>query len=179
MTLSVRRTVAVLAAGAALVTAGCGSSGSGADRAAVVDGTVIAETDMRTAMNEINDMDPALLEQALTPSGTLTALVQAPVVLDYLADKGVVVSDSVAAREAERRGIDDPGEGTLEILKLANAISTAQQTGQLTEADGAELSQRLQSQDVVVNPRYGTFDQQRGAVVLTSPEWIRPLDAAP
>ena len=130
-------------------------------------------------MNEINAMDPALLEQALTPSGTLTALVQAPVVLEYLAGKGVVVSDSVATREAERRGIDDPSESTLEILKLANAISTAQQTGQITEADGAALSQRAAAQDVVVNPRYGTFDPQTAAVVLTSPEWIQPLDAAP
>ena len=102
MTLSVRRTVAVLAAGAALVTAGCGSPDSGPDRAAVVDGEVISETDLRSAMNEINEMEPALLEQELTPSGTLTALVQAPVVLEYLAGKGVVVSDSVATREAER-----------------------------------------------------------------------------
>ena len=179
MTLSVRRTVAVLAAGAALVTAGCGSSDSGPDRAAVVDGEVISETDLRSAMGEINDMEPALLEQELTPSGTLTALVQAPVVLEYLAGKGVVISDSVATREAERRGIEDPSESTLEILKLANAISTAQQTGQITEADGQALSQQLQSQDVVVNPRYGTFDPQTASVVLTSPEWIKPVDAAP
>ena len=43
MTLSVRRSVAALAVGAALVLAGCGGP-AGPDRAAVVDGRVISET---------------------------------------------------------------------------------------------------------------------------------------
>ncbi|HET6968602.1 MAG TPA: hypothetical protein VFI44_10005 [Ornithinibacter sp.] len=179
MKLSVRRSLAVLAAGAALVTTGCGSSASGPDRAAVVDGTVISQTELRSAMSEVNAMDPALLQQALTPSGTLTALVQAPVVLDFLAGKGVVISDSVAMRDAQGRGIQSPSDSTLEILKLANAIQSAQESGQFTEADGAELSQQLSAQDVVVNPRYGTFDPQTASIALGSPEWIRPVDAAP
>jgi hypothetical protein len=177
--LSVRRSLAVLAAGAALVTAGCGSDASGPDRAAVVDGRVISQTDLRTAMREVNAMEPALVQEALTPSGTLTALVQAPVVLDYLGQKGVVVSDSVALREAQRRGLTEPGEPTLEIIKLANAITTAQQSGQITEADAAALSEQLSAQEVVVNPRYGAYDPQTGSIALGSPEWIRPVDAAP
>ena len=80
MTLSVRRSVAVLAVGAALVLAGCGGP-AGPDRAAVVDGRVISETAVQSAMSEINSMNPALLQDKLTPTGTLTALVQAPVVL--------------------------------------------------------------------------------------------------
>ena len=179
MKLSVRRSVAVLAAGAALVTAGCGSGTSGPDRAAVVDGTVISETDLRAAMSEVNAMDPALVEQQLSPSGTLTALVQAPVVLSYLGTKGVIVSDSVATREAQRRGIRNPSDATLEIIKLASAISSAQSNGTFTEDDGVALSEQLSAQDIVVNPRYGTFDPQTASVALGSPEWIRPGDAAP
>jgi hypothetical protein len=177
--LSARRSLAVLATGAALVTAGCGSDPSGPDRAAVVDGTVISQTELRSAMGEINAMDPALVQSELTPSGTLTALVQAPVVLDYLAGKGVVVSESVATRDARNRGIQSPSDSTLEIVKLANAIQAAQQSGQITEADGIALSQQLSAQEVVVNPRYGTFDPQTASVALGSPEWIRPVDAAP
>ncbi len=131
MTSTVRRSVAVLALAAALGTAACGAST--ADRAAVVDGTVIRETDLQAAMSEINGMDPALLQEQLTPTGTLTALVQAPVVLDYLAGKGVVVSDSVASREAADRGVAEPSEGTLQVIKFASAISAAQESGQLTE----------------------------------------------
>ncbi|GAA4396788.1 hypothetical protein GCM10023168_01070 [Fodinibacter luteus] len=175
MTLSVRRSLAALAVGAALVTAGCGAAGP--DRAAVVDGTVISETHLQTAMAEVNGMDPALLQQPLTPTGTLTALVQAPVVLGYLGERGIVVSDSLARREARERGVTDPSEGTLDIIRLASSITAAQQSGQLTEADGAALTEQLRSLDIEVNPRYGTFDPDTASVQLVSPEWVTPVDA--
>ena len=175
MTSTVRRSVAALALGAALATAGCGATT--ADRAAVVDGTVIRETDLQTAMSEINGMDPALLQEQLTPSGTLTALVQAPVVLDYLEGKGVVVSDSVASREAAARGVDEPSEGTLQVIKLASAISAAQQSGQITEADGQALSEQLRSQDVEINPRYGEFNPDTASVQLGQPSWVEAFDS--
>ena len=119
MTLSVRRSVAALAVGAALVLAGCGGP-AGPDRAAVVDGQVISETSLQAAMSEVNAMDPALLQAKLTPTGTLTALVQAPVVLTYLDGLGVRVSDSVAKQDAQKRGIADPADSTLAIIKLAS-----------------------------------------------------------
>ena len=175
MTSTVRRSVAVLALAAALGTAACGAST--ADRAAVVDGTVIRETDLQAAMSEINGMDPALLQEQLTPTGTLTALVQAPVVLDYLAGKGVVVSDSVASREAADRGVAEPSEGTLQVIKFASAISAAQESGQLTDADGQALSEQLRSQDVDVNPRYGAFDPDTASIQLGQPSWVEAFDA--
>ena len=69
-------------------------------------------------------MNPALLQAKLTPTGTLTALVQAPVVLTYLDGLGVRVSDSVATLDAQKRGVANPADSTLEIIKLASAIST-------------------------------------------------------
>jgi len=176
--LSARRSLAVLVAGAALATAGCGTSASGPDRAAVVDGTVISQTDLRSAMKQVNAMDPALLNSELTPSGTLTALIQAPVVIDFLAKKGVVVSDSVATHDAQSRGVKDPDDPTLEVVRLATAIRAAQDSGKITQEDGLALSKQLSEQKVVVNPRYGTFDPQTASVSLTSPEWIRPATAA-
>jgi hypothetical protein len=177
VTSTVRRSVAALALGAALVTAGCGTST--ADKAAVVDGTVIRETDLQAAMSEINGMDPALLQEQLTPSGTLTALVQAPVVLDYLEGKGIVVSDSVASKEAAARGVQEPSETTLQIIKLASAISAAQQSGQFAEADAQALSEQLRSQDVEVNPRYGAFNPDTASVQLGQPSWVEAFDAGP
>ncbi|WP_377644474.1 hypothetical protein [Oryzobacter terrae] len=175
MTLSVRRSVAVLALGAALVTTGCGATS--ADRAATVDGTVISESELQTTMREVNAMEPALLQSSLSPSGTLTALVQAPVVLELLAGKGIAVSDSVARRTASERGLADPSEGALEIVRLATAIGTAQQGGQITEADAATLQERLGALDVTINPRYGRFDPQTASVQLTQPGWITSTDA--
>ena len=90
-------------------------------------------------------MNPALLQAKLTPTGTLTALVQAPVVLTYLDGLGVKVSDSVAKADAQKRGIADPADSTLEIIKLATAISLAQSDGKLTDADAQALTQQLQA----------------------------------
>jgi len=177
VTVSVGRSVAALAAGAAPVLARRGGP-AGPDRAAVVDGQVISETSLQTAMAQVNSMEPGLLQAKLTPSGTLTALVQAPVVLTYLDGRGVKVSDSVATQEARRRGVADPADSTLEIIKLASAISSAQGDGSLTDADAAELTKQLQALDIDVNPRYGTFNPQTASVELTTPGWVEPLDAA-
>jgi hypothetical protein len=169
--------VAALAVGAALVLAGCGGP-AGPDRAAVVDGQVITETSLQTAQSEVNSMNPALLQAKLTPTATLTALVQAPVVLTYLDGLGVRVSDSVAKLDAEKRGVSDPADSTLEIIKLASAISTAQGDGKLTDADAQTLTQQLQSLNIDVNPRYGTFNPQTASIELTTPGWVKPLTAA-
>ncbi len=171
----VRRLVATLALGAALATAGCGSTR--ASTAAVIDGSVISQDDVSTAMQQVNGMDPALLQSKLTPSSTLTALIQAPVVLDFLTGRGLVVSDSVATREAQTRGVDQPASSTLEIIRLASSITTAQQGGQLTEDDTVQLSDQLRSQDVEVNPRYGTFNAETATVDLGLPTWVT-LDTA-
>lgn len=175
MTTSVRRSVAALAVGAALTTAGCGATT--ADRAAVVDGSVISETSLQEATREVNAMEPALLQEELSPSGALTALVQAPVVLEVLGEKGIAVSETVARRTAGERGLRDPSEGTLEIIRLATAIGTAQQSGQITEQDAQTLTQRLGDLDVEVNPRYGSFDPETASIALTQPDWVTTNDA--
>ena len=177
MTLSVRRSVAALAVGAALVLAGCGGP-AGPDRAAVVDGRVITETAVQSAMSEVNSMNPALLQDKLTPTGTLTALVQAPVVLDFLSGLGVKVSESVAMADANKRGVSNPSDSTLEILKYASAIGLAQNEGKLTDADAQALTQKLQGLSIDVNPRYGTFNPKTAAVELTQPGWVKPPPAA-
>jgi hypothetical protein len=177
VTLPVRRLAAVLVLGVALVTAGCGNTE--ANRAAVVDGRVIHETEVQSAMTQVNSMDPALLQQQLSPSTTLTALIQAPIVLDYLAGKGVVASETVAREEARQRGVADPSAGTLEIVRYARALTDAQNSAVLTQAESIELSQALQQQDVVVNPRYGEFDPGSAAVSVTLPDWVTPYSTAP
>jgi hypothetical protein len=169
--------VAALAVGAALVLAGCGGP-AGPDRAAVVDGRVITETAVQSAMSEVNSMNPALLQDKLTPTGTLTALVQAPEVLSYLSDLGVKVSESVALANAQKRGVSDPSDSTLEILKFAAAIGQAQDEGKLTDTDAQALTQKLQGLSIDVNPRYGTFNPQTAAVELTTPAWVTPQNAA-
>lgn len=177
MTLSVRRSIAALAVGAALVSAGC--TVNRAETAAVVDGNTITEGQLQVAIAQINSMDPALLQEQLTPSSALTALVQAPVILDHLAGKGIVVSDTVATREAQDRGVDRPSDDTKKIVRLATSITAAQQSGQITEADGAEIAEQLQALDIEVNPRYGTFSPESASIQLTAPDWVKQVEEAP
>ena len=179
MKLSVRRSLAVLAAGAALVTAGCGSSASGPDRAAVVDGTVVSQTELRETQAELNSLEPNPFGQQLTPQATLMYLVQAPTLIDVLAEKGAMVSDSVATRFAQDRGVRDPGDGTVQVIRSLAAQSTAQNGGQWAGEDQVAFNETLAAQTIVVNPRYGTFDPQSGLVSMASPAWIRPVDATP
>lgn len=177
MTLSVRRSIAALAVGAALVGSGCAVNR--AETAAVVDGNVITERDLQVAIAQVNSMDPALLQEPLTPTGALTALVQAPVILDHLEGKGIVVSESIATREARERGVDRPSEDTLSIVRLATTITSAQQTGQITEADGVAITEQMQALDVEVNPRYGAFAPESASIQLSAPDWVKPVDEAP
>jgi hypothetical protein len=177
VTLSVRRSIAALAVGAALVGSGCAINR--AETAAVVDGNVITERDLQVAISQVNSMDPALLQEPLTPSGALTALVQAPVILDHLDGKGIVVSDSIATREATERGVARPSEDTLSIIRLATSITAAQQSGQITEADGVAITEQLQALDVEVNPRYGAFAPESASIQLSAPDWVKPVDEAP
>jgi hypothetical protein len=176
VTLPVRRLAAALVLGAALVTAGCGTTE--ANRAAVVDGRVISETTVQETMAQLNTMEPPLFQEAFTPTYTLTTLLRAPVAIDYLADKGFVASESVARQAAAERGIDDPGPGTLEVIRFATAISDASGQGAFGDAENIELSEALRQQDVEVNPRYGEFDPDSFAVSVTVPSWVTPFNAA-
>lgn len=176
MTLPVRRLAVALVLGVALVTTGCGTTE--ANRAAVVDGDVITETEVQDAMSQVNAMEPALLQQPLTPSSTVTALVRAPVVLDYLAGKGFVASESMARQTAQERGVTDPADSTIEFIRFVTALTDVNTTGQFGQEESIELSDALRAQDVVVNPRYGEFDAETAAVVVTTPAWIEPYNTA-
>ncbi|MGL5866476.1 MAG: hypothetical protein ACRCYX_11530 [Dermatophilaceae bacterium] len=174
MSQRIRRAATLLTAAAScaavLTATGCGTVRT--DQAAVVDGTVISETDVQQATSDINGMEPALVEGELAPSNTLTALIQAPVVLDNLAGRGVVVSESVARADAAERGVEEPSAATVEILRLNRAIGQARQSGALDEALGQQIGDELSALTVEVNPRYGAYDRSNVSVQPGAPGWI-------
>ncbi len=91
VTTPVRRVAAALALGAALVTAGCGTTEAG--RAATVDGRVITENEVQVAQAQINKTFPGA---NLTGDQVLGRLIGAPVYLDEIAQQGAPVSESLA-----------------------------------------------------------------------------------
>ncbi|NHA67576.1 hypothetical protein [Phycicoccus flavus] len=171
MTLPVRRVVGVLALALALVTAGCGSLET--NRAATVDGRVISETEVQSVMSEFNGMSQPRLDP-LTPATTLSLLLQARPALQFFDEHGVVASDSVAEQDAQSRGVADPSPATIEALRFLDSLQQASDSGKFTQADQQELVQKIASQKVEVNPRYGTFDPTNISVQATQPDWITP-----
>ena len=54
----------------------------------------------------------------------------------------------------------------------------AVESGKLTADDGAKLTEQLKALDIDVNPRYGTFSPDTASIELTTPGWVKPLNAA-
>ena len=169
MTLPVRRVIAALVLGGALVTSGCGANE--ANQAAVVDGTVITETEVQTAQRQINATFPSA---NLTVSNVLSRLIQAPVVLSFAEEQGSPVSETVARSLYEQQEAwdgEDPARSTVEVLRAELAIQGLQQSGaQVPVSEFETLRVRL-------NPRYGTFDPATASVATSMPAWITPYDA--
>lgn len=175
MTLPVRRLVAALVLGGALVTSGCGVGE--ANRAAVVDGRVIPETEVQSVVRQFNAMQPPKTQEPITPSAALTVLVQAGPALRFLEGKGIVASRTVAVQEAQKSGVSDPSDGTIEVLRFIDALDQAQNSTQLTAEDQAAFSKAIADQRVEVNPRYGTFDKEQLSITPSLPQWVQPFEA--
>lgn len=169
VTTPVRRVAAALILGAALVTAGCGTTEAG--RAATVDGKVITETDVQTARTQINTTFPAA---NLTTSQVLGRLIAAPVILSIAERQGTPVSESIAqttyTTQPDYNG-EKPEAPTLEVLRAELALQQFQQSQ--TQVPVSEF-QKLK---VVVNPRYGRFDPASASVTEQTPDWIKPAAA--
>ena len=130
-------------------------------------------------MAEVNAMDPTLLQAALTPTGTVTALVQAPVVLTYLDGKGVRISDSVAEDASAKRGIAEPERLHPRDHQAGDRRSPRRRPTASSPADDqAALVDQLKALKVDVNPRYGSYDPNTASVQLTTPGWVTPQNAA-
>ena len=129
-------------------------------------------------MAEVNSMDPALLQQKLTPTGTLTALVQAPVVLNYLDDLGVKSPTRSRCRTPSSAASPTRPTPPSRSSSSPRPSPRPRATARLTEADAAVLTQQLQALNIDVNPRYGTFNPQTASIELTTPGWVTPQNAA-
>ena len=127
-------------------------------------------------MAQFNSMKQPRLDP-LTPTSTLSLLVQARPALQYFDEHGVVASESVAEQEAQSRGVRNPTDATLEALQFLDALQQASDSGAFSQADQQDLIQRIADQKVKVNPRYGTFDPTNISVTQTQPAWITPYAA--
>lgn len=151
-------TIGAASAAAALVLTGCGT----ADQAAVVDGRVVSETLARDSARQINDAYQP--QVPVTTADVVRAMILVPTVVDVAAEKGINLAHEAAATQIP--GISDPTDYTVDLYRVEVL------TRQLGAPDHAEIIARTQAADIVVNPRYGTFDAANAALTPEVPGWI-------
>lgn len=159
-----RATVAAaLALGAALALSACGAQPGAA---AIVGGRVISDHDVQTAATETNRGIPGM-NTKLTSADTLVSLILAPYVLEAARNGGHGISDSQARSVLSK--LPNPSDATLEFVRTQLAIQS------LTQADQQSILEKLSTQKITVNPRYGTFDAARLRLNgQAEPNWIKP-----
>lgn len=146
---------------ATLALSACGSQAPGA--AAIVDGSTISDKDVQTVTMELNTI--AKDKTQLTPGIVVLNLILAPYVLAEAGRTGKTVPDAQARKVIPK--VPNPSPATLDFVRMQLAIpglSTASKTAIVAELAKAQVS---------VNPRYGTFDPVKVALLPGSPNWIK------
>jgi len=162
------RTTALALAGVLALSACSGTSS--AETAAVVDGRVITEQQVRDATEQINGAFKP--EQPITAAQALTLLIRAPYINEAAVKAGQAQSES-AAREAFKDYSEPVSDSTVEVLQAEASLQ------QIDDAGRQALTQEFAKLDMTVSPRYGRFDPAQAAVVLERPNWLVPATGTP
>lgn len=153
--------------GVTLALSGCGAQQAGA--AAIVNDTVISDSDVQSVGDQLNKLDPG--GQQLGSGDTLISLILAPYVLAEAKRAGKTVSASQARQVIAK--VADPSPSTITFVQMQLAIQ------QLDDASKTSIVNQLGKVDITVNPRYGTFDAKQVALTPISPNWIKASAPAP
>lgn len=142
--------------------AGCGAAGS-PGVAAVTDDYVVTESMVDDVMADFEKVGAGGQIQR----GTVVAmLAMRPVIMDVGVQSGAALGEE-AVRAALRDQVPDVSDATIAFQQTQ---STA---GALTQEQLPTFEQQLQSADIEVSPRYGSFDPQQG-FVPSNPNWLQP-----
>ncbi|GGC15796.1 hypothetical protein [Cellulomonas carbonis] len=140
--------------------------------AAVVDGRVITEDALTTAVADLDRLAPGQLDA----STVLVTMAATPYFLDAAAANGVEPTEAdarrLAAQLAEQTGGSaDLGEGATEVLLFSVAN---QNIGELDNSAEVleELYAELSAADVSTNPRRGTLDLSTGQLAPLDLPWV-------
>jgi hypothetical protein len=159
--------------------AGCGDGQPGA--AAVVGDRVVRTADLETAIRELGSVYGT---DAVSSTGVLMSLVQAPVVLEQAAAVGVTTTEDQArealAADAAAAGADVSTGGfspaTLELIRMSLAVERVD-GGPDVQRVSAAISEELAAHPPRLNPRYGVVTD--GGLGVTTYPWLAAGPAAP
>jgi len=160
---------AVLAATLALT--GCTTFGK-ASTAAFVNGTAISDATVAEVTNQFNTNLASTADQKLQEAQTLGVLILAPFVLNQVKASGSWTPD--ARYNTALQKIPDASQATKDFLATSIIL---QQGGPLTDGDVTAILDQLKKADVVLDPRFGTWDPKTGAFLAAENNWIKPTAA--
>ena len=168
---TLRRGLAAVAVLAGLVVSGCGTHPGAA---AVVDGQRISENEVARAIEDFT----AVTGQPVDAPMMLGTLIVAPIMVDVAAQHGVAASDAEAAalldEQAQLNDREAPEDYSQGVLQVATMTIVQQGLAQASDPEGVvnEITERINSADVEVSPRYGTFDPSGGQIATEPLPWI-------
>lgn len=159
---------ASIALAATLVT-GCSPQ---AGVAATVNGDTVTTAEVDQAM----ELGPFFAEQP-APANLVASLIQAPVIIDAAGDAGIGVSEGDAAAfldSIEADAIKVEGEYPEAVVELVRANIITQELQMSPDAQNIieEVNRVMESADIELNPRYGSWDLSRGGLQQDVPDWI-------
>jgi hypothetical protein len=168
------RRIGVLAAAVLAVTlavTGC-TTFQKASTAAFVNGTPISDATVAQVTSQFNDNLATNDQQKVTESQVLGVLILSPFVLGQVKKSGSWTPD--ARYNAALQKIPDASPATKDFLATSVVL---QQGGPLTENDVTAILDQLQKADVVLDPRFGTWDPNTGGFLTPDNNWIKPTAA--
>ena len=168
------RRIGVLAAAVLAVTlavTGC-TTFQKASTAAFVNGTAISDSTVAQVTSQFNDNLATSDQQKVTESQVLGVLILSPFVLGQVKKSGSWTPD--ARYNTALQKIPDASPATKDFLATSVVL---QQGGPLTENDVTAILDQLQKADVVLDPRFGTWDPNTGGFLAPDNNWIKPTAA--
>jgi hypothetical protein len=169
----VRRTGVLAAAvlAAILALTGC-TTFDKASTAAFVNGSAISDATVATVTTQFNTGLATTAEQKIKESQALGVLILAPFVLNQVKASGSWTPD--ARYNAALQKIPDATQATKDFIATSIVLA---QGGPLTETDVTAILDQLKKAEVVLDPRFGTWDPTNGGFLATEDNWIKPTAA--
>jgi hypothetical protein len=140
--------------------------------AAFVNGTPIPNATVAEVTNQFNTNLATSADQKLQEAQTLGVLILAPFVLNQVKASGSWKPD--ARYNMALQKIPDATQATKDFLATSIIL---QQGGPLTESDVTAILDQLKKADVVLDPRFGTWDPNTGGFLAPDDNWIKPTAA--
>ncbi len=139
---------------------------------AVVDGRAVTSDQLAKATDQYNAFARSAGGTEVTQTQILPYLIQSRIIVPWAEQTGGWKPDASYAQVLSR--VQDPAPETKDLFEAIVVAGQASQGG-LSQSAAQSLQQAVQTADVTVSPRYGTFERSLApALAPITPNWLKP-----